>query len=257
MSIALNLTLSDAELDNVASFDTPVVELPESVKAMWQEFQSALNESGTKFTRLAYKQGESAIRRFLASKDFSLWEDYLTALANLGSAGKAVRTLAISIARYVCGGRVARGEQGGYYFRPTATFLMSTTMEGVTIWEFATKANDTDIEEALDFARTNKGKLFTLQLTREPVKRGPLDTLLETSLKLEIAKSRKDSEDKKQAAKARKIENALAELATETGIELEQLKGALATLAAAKARLLKKQIEKAKAAAAKAAAESK
>lgn len=253
MSIALNINLIDSELEHIAMFDTPDEELSEQARTMFDEFQAAMSESGQKFTRLAYKQGESAIRRMLASHDFTLWEDYLDALNSLGSAGKAVRTLAISVARYVCGGRIVN-PRGGYYFRPTATFLQSETMDGITIWSFAPFADNAKIEEALGFARENKGKLFTLQLTREPVKRGPLDALLETSLKLEIAKSRKSSEDKKEQARAKKIENALAELATETGIELAQLKGALATLAAAKARLLKKQIEKAKAAAAKAAA---
>lgn len=252
MSSTLNLNLVDAELDFIATFDTEE-ELSEQASSMFYEFQEAMKESGQKFTRLAYKQGESAIRRMLASHDFTLWEDYLQALQNLGSAGKAVRTLAISVARYVCGGRVAR-EKGGYYFRPTATFLTSATMDGVTLWAFGPMSSNEKIEEALDFARENKGKLFTLQLTREPKKVGPLDSLLDTSFKLEVRRSRKDSEDKKEKAKAKKIENALAELANETGIELAQLKGALQTLAAAKARLLKKQIEAAKAAAEKAAA---
>lgn len=250
---ALNINLIGEELDYIAAFDTPDEELSEQAQSLFDEFQTAMRESGQKFTRLAYKQGESAIRRMLASHDFTLWEDYLQALQNLGSAGKAVRTLAISIARYVCGGRIAR-EKGGYYFRPTATFLTSATMEGVTLWAFGPMSSNEKLEEALQFARENKGKLFTLQLTREPKKSGPLDSLLDTSFKLEVSRSRKQSEDKKEQAKAKKIENALAELANETGIELAQLQGALQTLAAAKARLLKKQIEKAKAAAAKAAA---
>lgn len=250
---ALNLNLSDNELAFIENFDSPEEELSDGAQKQFEELQAAMKESGQKFTRLAYKSGESAIRRFLASHDFTLWEDYLTALQNLGSAGKAVRTLAISVARYVCGGRVAR-EKGGYYFRPAATFLTSATMDGVTLWAFGPMASNEKLEEALQFARENKGKLFTLQLTREPKKSGPLDSLLDTSFKLEVSRSRKQSEDKKEQAKAKKIENALAELANETGIELAQLQGALQTLAAAKARLLKKQIEKAKAAAAKAAA---
>ena len=250
---ALNLSLLPEEIDQISLFDSAEEELSEQAQNLFNEFQDAMKESGQKFTRLAYKQGESSIRRMLASHDFTLWEDYLSALQGLGSAGKAVRTLAISVARYVCGGRIAR-EKGGWYFRPTATFLQSETMEGVTLWSFAPFADNAKIEEALDFARENKGKLFTLQLTREPKKVGPLDSLLDASFKIEVKRSRKDSEDKKEQAKAKKIENALAELAKETDIELAQLKGALQTLAAAKARLLKKQIEKAKAAAAKAAA---
>lgn len=256
MSSALNINMIGEELEHIAMFDTPDEELSEQARTMFDEFQAAMSESGQKFTRLAYKQGESSIRRMLASHDFTLWEDYLSALQGLGSAGKAVRTLAISVARYVCGGRVAR-EKGGYYFRPTATFLQSETMDGITLWSFAPFADNAKIEEALGFARENKGKLFTLQLTREPKKVGPLDSLLDASFKLEVKRSRKDGEDKKEQAKAKKIENALAALAKETGIDLAQLKGALQTLAAAKARLLKKQIEKAKAAAAKAEAESK
>lgn len=250
---ALNLSLLPEEIDQISLFDSAEEELSEQAQTMFDEFQAAMKESGQKFTRLAYKQGESSIRRMLASRDFTLWEDYLDALNSLGSAGKAVRTLAISIARYVCGGRIAR-EKGGYYFRPTATFLTSETMDGITIWSFAPFADNAKVEEALDFARENKGKLFTLQLTREPKKVGPLDSLLDTSFKLEVRRSRKDSEDKKEKAKAKKIEAALAALASETDIELAQLKGALQTLAAAKARLLKKQIEAAKAAAEKAAA---
>ena len=251
---ALNISLSYAELSFIENFDT-TEELSEGATRQFNELKAAMNESGQKFTRLAYKSGESAIRRFLASHDFTLWEDYLTALQNLGSAGKAVRSLAISIARFVCGGRVARGEQGGWYFRPTATFLTSATMDGVTLWAFGPMADNERINEALDFARENKGKLFTLTLTREPKKVGPLDSLLDAAFKNVYALSRKGSEDKKEAAKARKVENAILDLAADSGIDADKIRAAMQILAGANANVLKAKIAKAKAA--KAAAESK
>lgn len=255
MSIALNISLTDAELDFVQNFDC-AEELSEGAAKQFEELQAAMKESGQKFTRLAYKSGESAIRRFLASHDFTLWEDYLTALQNLGSAGKAVRSLAISIARFVCGGRVVRANgEGGYYFRPTATFLTSETMDGVTLWAFGPMADNDRLGEALDFARENKGKLFTLQLTREPVKRSPLETMLDAAFKNVYALSRKGSEDKKEAAKARKVENAILDLAADSGIDADKIRAAMQVLAGAKANVLKAKIAKAKAA--KAAAESK
>lgn len=252
MSIALNLI--DSELEHIALFDEE--ELSEQARTMFDEFQEAMKESGQKFTRLAYKQGESSIRRMLASRDFTLWEDYLDALNSLGSAGKAVRSLAISIARFVCGGRVARTSgEGGWYFRPTATFLQSETMDGITLWSFAPFADNAKIEEALDFARENKGKLFTLQLTREPVKRSPLETMLDAAFKNVYALSRKGSEDKREAVKARKVENAILDLAADSGIDADKIRAAMQVLAGAKANVLKAKIARAKAA--KAAAESK
>lgn len=248
MSSALNINLSESELDFIATFDTEE-ELSDGAQKQFDELKAAMNESGQKFTRLAYKSGESAIRRFLASHDFTLWEDYLTALQNLGSAGKAVRTLAISIARYVCGGRVVN-PRGGYYFRPVATFLTSATMDGVTLWAFVPMASNEKLEEALDFARTNKGKLFTLQLTREPKKSGPLDALLDAAFKNVYALSQKGSEDKKEAAKARKVENAILDLAADSGIDADKIRAAMHILAGAKANVLKAKIARAKAAAA-------
>lgn len=229
--------LDNSEISVVDAFDSK--ELSPEAQRLFNEMKQAMVKDGQSFTRLAYKTGESAIRRFLASSDFAMWENYLDALANLGTAGKAVRTLAISVARFVCGGRVVKdSEEGSFYFAPAKSFLEAATFDGITIWGFSPMATDESHDEALDFARKNKGRLFTLNLQREPSRKGVLDAFLDTAVKLETRRSGLSSEDKAEKAKARKVEAALIDLANVSGIPAEHLRAALDLLATARVKAL-------------------
>lgn len=229
--------LDSNEVSVVDAFDSK--ELSPEAQKMFHEMKAAMVKDGQSFTRLAYKTGESAIRRFLASDDFLPWESYLEALNGLGTAGKAVRSLALSVARFVCGGRTVKDEkEGSYYFSPSRSFLECAVFDGVTIWGFSPVASDEAHDEALAFARANKGRLFTLNLQREPAKKGVLDSFLDTAVKLETRRSGLSSEDKAEKAKARKIESALIDLANVSGIPAGQLKAALDLLATARVKAL-------------------
>ena len=229
--------LDNNEVATVDSFDAK--ELSPEAQKMFDEMKAAMVKDGQSFTRLAYKTGESAIRRFLASNDFLSWESYLEALNGLGTAGKAVRSLAISVARFVCGGRTVKDEkEGSYYFSPAKSFLECATFDSVAIWGFSPLASDENVDEALQFARTHKGKLFTLNLQREPNKKGVLDAFLDNAVKLETKRSNLNSEDKKEKAAAKKIEAALIDLAHTSGIPAEHLKAALDLLATARVKAL-------------------
>lgn len=231
--------LNASEISVVDSFDSDKP-MSDEARRIFDEMKAAMSRDGQSFTRLAYKTGECAIRRFLASQDFLPWESYLEALANLGTAGKAVRSLAISVARFVCGGRVVKDEkEGSYYFSPSRSFLEAATFDGVTIWGFAPMDDDNSaIEDALSFARSHKGKLFTLNLQREPSRKGPLDAFLDTAMKIELRRSNLNSEDKAEKAKAKKVEAALVSLANDSGISVDQLKAALNVLATARVKAL-------------------
>ena len=229
--------LDNNEVATVDSFDAK--ELSPEAQKMFDEMKAAMVKDGQSFTRLAYKTGESAIRRFLASNDFLSWESYLEALNGLGTAGKAVRTLAISVARFVCGGRTVKDEkEGSYYFSPSRSFLECAVFDGVAIWGFSPLATEEAHAEALEFARTHKGKLFTLNLQREPNKKGVLDAFLDNAVKLETKRSNLNSEDKKEKAAAKKIEAALIDLAHTSGIPAEHLRAALDLLATARVKAL-------------------
>ena len=229
--------LDNNEISIVDSFDAKTLS-PEAQR-LFNEMKAAMVKDGVSFTRLAYKTGESAIRRFLASGDFMPWEAYLEALNGLGTAGKAVRSLAISVARFVCGGRTVKDEkEGSYYFSPAKSFLEAATFDGVTIWGFSPMVTDAFHAEALDFARANKGRLFTLNLQREPARKGVLDSFLDTAVKIETRRSNLTSDDKAEKAKAKKIEAALVDLANMSGIPAEHLRAALDLLATARVKAL-------------------
>lgn len=239
----MSIILDASEISVIDSFDSDKP-MSEEARRIFDEMKQAMVKDGQSFTRLAYKTGESAIRRFLASQDFLSWESYLEALANLGTAGKAVRSLAISVARFVCGGRVVKDEkEGSFYFAPSRSFLECAVFDGVAIWGFSPLATDdaSAIEDALSFARSHKGKLFTLNLQREPSRKGPLDAFLDTAMKLEIKRSGLNSEDKAEKAKAKKVEAALVSLANDSGISVDQLKAALNVLATARVKALAKK----------------
>ena len=239
MSTALELTLETADLDFVESLDTFEAPRPMSQEALKQlaELKSAMKRSGTDFTRLAYKFGEAAMRR-LTCKDFTVWEGYLSALSNLGAAGKAVRSLAVQVAKFAFGGRTSN-PKGGFYYSPNISFLLSMRIEGETIWEFPNLPDlGKRLQEASAFLRANKGKMFTLSLTREPVKRGPLDTLMDSALRTEVARTDYVAGNKAHEKKAREIERAFCELAEVSGVDAAKLKAAVNLLATARAKAL-------------------
>ena len=230
--------LNSNEISVIETFDSDKP-MSEAAQKIFNEMKAAMVKDGQSFTRLAYKTGESAIRRFLASNDFLSWESYLEALNGLGTAGKAVRSLAIAVARFVCGGRTVKDEkEGSYYFSPSRSFLECAVFDGVAIWGFSPLANDEAHNEALDFARANKGKLFTLNLQREPARKGVLDAFLDNAVKLETRRSNLNSEDKAEKAKAKKIEAALVDLANVSGVPAEHLRAALDLLATARVKAL-------------------
>lgn len=235
----LNITLEDAAIEFIDSCDNFEAPRPLSQESLKQiaELRSAMKRSATDFTRLAYKYGEAAMRR-LTCKDFVQWEQYLTVLGNLGSAGKAVKALAVSVARFAFGGRTPN-PKGGFYFCPNISFLLSMRIEGETVWEFPNLPDlGKRLQEASAFLREHKGKMFTLPLTREPVKRGPLDTLLDSALKAEVARTDYVAGNKAHEKKAREIERAFAELGELSGIDAAKLKAAVNLLATARAKAL-------------------
>lgn len=239
MSTALNLSLETADLDFVDSLDTFESPRPMSQEALKQlaELKSAMKRSGVDFTRLAYKYGEAAMRR-LTCKDFTVWEGYLSALSNLGSAGKAVRSLAVQIARFAFGGRTVN-PKGGFYYSPNISFLVSMRVEGTTVWEFPNLPDlGKRLQEASAFLREHKGKMFTLPLTREPVKRGPLDSMLDSALRTEVSRTDFVAGNKSAEKKAREIERAFCELAEVSGVDAAKLKAAVTLLATARAKAL-------------------
>lgn len=238
MSTALNLVLENADLNLVEACSK---NMTETARKQLEELDRAMRSSATDFTRLAYKYGEAAIRR-LTCKDFGPWQDYLAALSALGAAGKAVKSLAMAVARFTFGGRVPNEKSGGWYFRPTATFLVNFTVDKSTEWDFANLPDlGKRLQEAAAFAKANKGKLFTLPLTKEPVKRSPIEGLLDAALKIELAKvdAAQEGADKKDKALAKKIDNAFAELAEKSGIALQDLQAACKLLAVAHANAMK------------------
>lgn len=212
-----------SEVSFIDEFDAP---LSERSRQIYEELLSATKESGTKFTRLAYKAGESAIRQILANRDYGLWEDYLSALKALGTAGAAVRSLAVSIARFVMGGRKPNKDGDGYYYVPTQSFFTSYRVDGNTVWEFDFKDSDpkTAVAEALQFARDNKGKLFCFELKREPVKKGPLDAFADRARDIRFTLA---SDSKKDRAAKKRILDQIAD----SGLSEEQFGKALALLA--------------------------
>lgn len=239
MSTALNLVFDGHDVEFVDSLDTFEAPRPMSQEALKQlaELRSAMKRSGTDFTKLAYKFGEAAMRR-LTCKDFSVWEGYLSALSNLGAAGKAVRSLAVQVAKFAFGGRTPN-PKGGFYFCPNISFLLSMRIEGETVWEFPNLPDlGKRLQEASAFLREHKGKMFTLSLTREPVKRGPLDTLMDSALKAEVARTDYVAGNKSAEKKAREIERAFAELGELSGIDAAKLKAAVNLLATARAKAL-------------------
>lgn len=236
MSTALNLNLDANDLNFVESCDTGKA-LSAAAKQQFDELNAAMQRSATDFTRLAYKFGEAAMRR-LTCKDFSQWNAYLSALGNLGAAGKAVKTLAVSVARFAFGGRTPN-PKGGFYFCPNISFLLSMRIEGETIWEFPNLPDlGKRLQEASGFLREHKGKMFTLPLTREPVKRGPLDSLLDSALRTEVSRTDYVAGNKSAEKKAREIERAFCELAEVSGVDAAKLKAAVNLLATARAKAL-------------------
>lgn len=219
----LKIALEVEETSFIDTFDAP---LSDRSRMLYEELLSATKESGTKFTRLAYKAGESAIRQILANRDYGLWEDYLSALKALGTAGAAVRSLAVSVARFVMGGRKVNKEGNGYYFVPTSSFFSSYKVDGDTVWEFDFKDSDPKeaVAEALQFARDNKGKLFCFDLKREPVKKGPLDAFADRARDIRFTLA---SDSKKDRAAKKRILDQIAD----SGLSEEQFGKALALLA--------------------------
>lgn len=244
MATALNLVLENEDLNLVEACSK---NLTETARKQLDELDAAMRRSATDFTRLAYKYGEAAIRR-LTCKDFGPWKDYLAALSALGAAGKAVKSLAMAVARFTFGGRVPNEKSGGWYFRPTATFLVNFTVDKQTEWDFANLPDlGKRLQEAAAFAKANKGKLFTLPLTKEPVKKSPIEGLLEAALKLELTKAdaAQADADKKTKAAAAKINKDFAVLAEKSGIALQDLQAACGLLAAAYAKAVKADADKA------------
>lgn len=219
----LKIELSIDETNFVDSHETKLT--PEQ-QALYQELLDAVNTDGKKFTRLAYKAGESAIRQILANKDYGMWENYLAALAALGTAGAAVRSLAVSVARFVMGGRKVNKDGDGYYYVPAMSFFTSYRVDGNTVWEFDFKDSEPNaaLEEALQFARTNKGKLFCFDLKREPVKKGPLDAFADRARDIRFTLA---SDSKKDRANKKRILDQIAD----SGLTEEQFGKALAILA--------------------------
>lgn len=233
------IDLDKAAVEFIESCDTGKA-LSAAAKQQFNELNAAMQRSATDFTRLAYKFGEAAMRR-LTCKDFSQWKAYLSALSNLGAAGKAVKSLAVQVAKLAFGGRTVN-PKGGFYYSPNGSFLISMRIEGETVWEFPNLPDlGKRLQEASAFLREHKGKMFTLPLTREPVKRGPLDTLLDASLRAEIARTDYVVGDKASEKKAREIERAFTELAELSGFEADKLKAAVNLLAQARARAVAKK----------------
>lgn len=248
MATALNISLSSSDVNFVDSCGKQE-EMSAAARQQFDELDAAMRKSATDFTRLAYKYGEASIRR-LTCKDFGPWQDYLAALSALGAAGKAVKSLAMSVARFTFGGRVPNAKSGGWYFRPTSTFLVNFTVDKATVWDFANLPDlGKRLQEAAAFAKEHKGKLFTLPLTKEPVKKSPIEGLLDAALKIELVKAGASQEDadKKDKAAAKRIDNAFAELAAKSGIDLQDLQAACKLLAVAHTRAMKADADKAKA----------
>ena len=222
----LKIELSQEETSFVATFEES---MSAESYALYTELLEAVKTDGKKFTRLAYKAGESAIRAMLARKDFTLWEDYVSALKALGTAGEAVLAYARQLAKFVMGGREAKPDGQGYYFVPAESFFSSYRVDGETVYtfDFDDKDEDACINDALDFARENKGKLFCIELKRKPAKKGPLDAFADRARDIRFTLA---STAKKDRAAIKKIKDQVAD----SGIDMKEFEKVLALLARVK-----------------------
>lgn len=203
MSNVLSFEFDEQELSSIDSFEKPVTA---GSQKLYNELLEATRKSGKEFTRLAYKTGESAMRNFLANKSSSMWEDYMNALAALGPAGRAVKALATQVFKFICGGRTP-DKTDGYYFAPALSWYHAVRIEGVTMYELAPKTEE-EREAALKITRDFKGKLFNLELKREPHKAGPLDSMAKKAREVRFLLA---GTDKKDASKRAKVRNQLAD----------------------------------------------
>lgn len=203
MSNVLSFEFENAELTAIDNFEKP---LSAQSQKLYNELLEATKTSGKTFTKLAYKAGESAMRNFLANNSPTMWEDYMDALAALGPAGRAVKALAMQVFKYICGGRTP-DKESGYYFAPSMSWFYATRVEGVTVYELAPKT-DEERKAALEIARTYKGKLFNLEMKREPHKAGPLDSMAKKAREVRFLLA---GTDKKDASKRAKVRNQLAD----------------------------------------------